>query len=64
MIDVREYVDLRGRSFYRDWLVKLDKTTIARVIGAVLRMESGNFFGSESRWHRSLGVAIGFWSRI
>jgi putative addiction module killer protein len=43
MIEVREYVDAKGRSLYRDWLVKLDAATIARIITAVLRMEGGNF---------------------
>jgi putative addiction module killer protein len=43
MIEVREYVDAKGRSPYRDWLVKLDAATVARVIAAVLRMEGGNF---------------------
>ena len=43
MIEVREYVDARGKIPYRDWLVKLDAATRARVIAAVLRMEHGNF---------------------
>src|ERR1035437_6638958 len=48
MIELREYVDARGRSPYRDWLVKLDAATIARVIAAVLRMEGGNFSAAKS----------------
>jgi putative addiction module killer protein len=48
MIEVREYVDAKGRSPYRDWLVKLDAATIARVIAAVLRMEGGNFSAAKS----------------
>jgi putative addiction module killer protein len=48
MIEVREYVDARGRSPYRDWLVKLDAATIARVIAAVLRMEGGNFSAAKA----------------
>jgi putative addiction module killer protein len=48
MIDLREYVDLKGRSPYRDWLVKLDAGTIARVIAAVLRMEGGNFSAAKA----------------
>ena len=47
MIEVREYVDAKGRSPYRDWLVKLDAATIARIIAAVLRMESGNFSAAK-----------------
>ena len=34
MIEVREYVDTKGRSPYRDWLVKLAAATIARIIGS------------------------------
>ena len=48
MIEVREYVDAKGRSPYRDWLIKLDAATIARVIAAVLRMEGGNFSTAKS----------------
>lgn len=47
-IEVREYVDARGRSPYRDWLVKLDVATIARVIAGVLRMEGGNFSNAKA----------------
>jgi putative addiction module killer protein len=47
VIEVREYVDAKGRSPYRDWLVKLDAATIARIIAAVLRMESGNFSAAK-----------------
>lgn len=48
MIEVREYVDARGRSPYRDWLVKLDAATVARVIAAVLRVEQGNLSVAKS----------------
>jgi len=48
MIELLEYVDAKGRSPYRDWLVKLDAVTIARVIAAVLRMEDGNFSSARS----------------
>ncbi len=47
MIEVREYVTAKGRSPYRDWLVKLDPAAVARVIAAVLRMESGNFSAAK-----------------
>ncbi|MGA2807041.1 MAG: type II toxin-antitoxin system RelE/ParE family toxin [Terracidiphilus sp.] len=47
VIEVREYVDAKGRSPYRDWLVKLDSGAIARIIAAVLRMESGNFSAAK-----------------
>ena len=48
MIELREYIDARGRSPYRDWLVKLDAVSIARVITAVLRMEGGNFSNAKT----------------
>jgi putative addiction module killer protein len=47
MIEVREYVDTRGRTPYRDWIVRLDTVTRVRVITAVLRMEHGNFSGAK-----------------
>lgn len=48
VIEVHEYIDLRGRIPYRDWLIKLDVNTRARVITAVLRLELGNFSGAKS----------------
>jgi putative addiction module killer protein len=48
VIDVREYVDPKGRIPYRDWLVKLDAATRARIIAAALRMERGNFSAAKS----------------
>jgi putative addiction module killer protein len=48
VIEIREYVDQKGRSPYRNWLVKLDPATVARVIAAVLRMEGGNFSAAKS----------------
>ena len=48
MPELREYLDDKGRNRYRDWLVTLDATARARVIAAVLRMESGNFSGAKS----------------
>jgi putative addiction module killer protein len=48
VIEVREYVDIRGRIPYRDWVVKLDTGTRVRVITAVLRMEHGNFSAAKA----------------
>lgn len=48
MVEVREYVDARGRVPYRDWVVKLDAGTRARIITAVLRVENGNFSAAKS----------------
>ncbi len=43
MIELVEYVDERGRTPYRDWVVKLDKAIGIRVSASVLRMQVGNF---------------------
>jgi putative addiction module killer protein len=48
MVEVCEYVDSRGRVPYRDWVVKLDTSTRARIIVAVLRMEHGNFSAAKA----------------
>lgn len=48
MVEVREYVDVHGRTPYRDWIVKLDAATRARVIVSVLRIEQGNFSAAKS----------------
>ena len=47
MVEVREYIDLQGRSPYRNWLAKLDAGTIARIIASVLRIEGGNFSAAK-----------------
>ena len=47
MVEVREYVDARGRIPYRDWISKLDIVTRVRVITSALRMENGNFSGAK-----------------
>jgi len=43
MIDVREYVDARGRNYYRRWASKLDPGVRARIDKAVFRLVEGNF---------------------
>jgi putative addiction module killer protein len=47
MVEVREYVDARGRIPYRDWIIGLDTTARARIITAVLRVEQGNFSAAK-----------------
>src|SRR5687768_14665785 len=42
MLTVREYLDERGRSAFRQWLDELDQATRARVQARVLRFELGN----------------------
>jgi putative addiction module killer protein len=60
MIELREYVDARGRSPYRDWLVKLDIATSARVIAAVLRLEGGNFSAAKAAGAGVLELRLDF----
>jgi putative addiction module killer protein len=48
MVELVEYVDKRGRSAYRDWVVRLDKVTGVRVSTFVLRMQVGNFSLAKS----------------
>lgn len=43
VVEVREYLDARGRSRYGDWLAKLDFSARARIIASVLRLKGGNF---------------------
>ena len=42
MIEVREYVDARGRNHYREWTLKLDVSVRVRVDKAVFRLGEGN----------------------
>ncbi len=47
MIEVREYLDSKGRNPYRDWLSRLDAPARARIISSVLRLETGNFSAAK-----------------
>ena len=42
MIEIREYIDERGRSPFGRWFNGLDARTAARVRTSLARMESGN----------------------
>jgi putative addiction module killer protein len=42
MIEVRDYIDGRGRIPFRDWVANLNAAARVRVLTAVLRMEQGN----------------------
>jgi len=48
MVELREYVDARGRIPYKDWLVQLDTTARVRIVTAVLRIQQGNFSAAKS----------------
>jgi putative addiction module killer protein len=43
MIDVREYINLRGRSPYADWFDRLNAQAAAKVTTALTRLAGGNF---------------------
>jgi len=43
MIDVREYIDPRGRSPYADWFDRPNAQAAAQVATAVTRLAAGNF---------------------
>jgi len=64
MIDVREYIDARGRIPYRDWLAKLDACVDARVIASVLRMENGNFSAAKGVGSGVLELRLDFSPRL
>jgi putative addiction module killer protein len=58
VIEVREYLDSRGRSAFGKWFDKLDARAAAKVATALLRLEQGNFSSAK-------GVGAGvFESRI
>ena len=43
MVEVREYLDPRGRSPFAEWFDGLNAQAAAKVIAAVTRIGSGNF---------------------
>ncbi len=47
MIEVREYIDARGKNSYRKWVADLEVGARARVIAAVLRIGEGNFSSAK-----------------
>jgi putative addiction module killer protein len=52
-LTVREYVDDRGRSPFREWLGTLDTVARARVQARILRFETGNIGD-----HKDLGSGV------
>jgi putative addiction module killer protein len=52
-LKVREYVDKRGYSPFRDWLDSLSLAAKARIQARVLRVESGNLGD-----HKSVGEGV------
>jgi putative addiction module killer protein len=56
LIRVIEYLDLRGRSVYGEWLESLSSEAAAKVMDAVYRLSEGNFSKVE-------GVGAGVFER-
>ena len=42
MIEIREYIDIQGRSPYARWFNRLNAPAAAKVATALVRMEQGN----------------------
>jgi putative component of toxin-antitoxin plasmid stabilization module len=51
MIDVREYLDTKGRSPYATWFDNLNTEAAAKVAMAVTRISLGNFSNVEGVGH-------------
>jgi len=47
MIDVREYLDHRGRSPFAVWADRLNREAAAKVAAALARMQQGNFSSAK-----------------
>ena len=48
MIEVREFIDQRGRNFFARWFNRLDPVAAARVTVVLTRMELGNLSSAKS----------------
>ena len=47
MIEIREYIDARGRNSFQRWVDRLDPIAVVRVRAAIDRMESGNLSNAK-----------------
>ncbi|MCC7045761.1 MAG: type II toxin-antitoxin system RelE/ParE family toxin [Alphaproteobacteria bacterium] len=47
-MDIREYVDERGRCPFRQWFERLDRTAAAKVYTALVRLGEGNVASLKS----------------
>lgn len=46
-IELREYIDERGRNHYREWVSKLDASVRARIDKSIFRVGYGKFSGAK-----------------
>ena len=47
MIEIREYIDARGRNSFQRWVDRLDPIAVVRVRAAIDRMEAGNLSNAK-----------------
>jgi putative component of toxin-antitoxin plasmid stabilization module len=43
VIEIREYVDIKGRNFFRQWFTRLDGFAKSRITIYLTRLQEGNF---------------------
>lgn len=48
MVQIREYIDAKGRSPYARWFNRLNPQAAAKVVAALVRMEQRNLSGVKS----------------
>ena len=48
VIEIREYIDAKGRSPYARWFNRLNPQAAAKVVTALVRVEHGNLSGVKS----------------
>ena len=48
MTEIREYLDIQGRSSFARWFNRLDPQAAAKVVTALVRMEQGNLSNAKS----------------
>ena len=60
MIEIQEYVDKQGRSPFARWFNRLDAQAAAKVVTALVRMESGNLTNCKSAGAGVLECRIDF----
>ena len=60
MIEIREYIDARGRNPFQRWIARLDPITRDRVAMALERMEAGNLSNAKSVGRGALEYRMDF----
>ena len=60
MIEIREYIDARGRNPFQRWIARLDPITRDRVAMALERMEAGNLSNAKGVGRGALEYRMDF----